>query len=184
MANYTLVPPIDTTQINLYPSGGGSFAVNIRGSSSLATNTTFPLPSTTGNTGDFLTYNGSGTSWVPINQQLPINISFYEGRLSSTTSSTFEVLGEIYFQGTNFITPSAINAIISGSSATNVQVQINDSTNPPNIIGTSSPVNTTSSFQIVSIPITGTLSSGPAIWDIQLRRSSNVAQIRGLQILP
>lgn len=187
MANYTLTPPISTTQINLYPSGGGSFAVNIKGSSSLATNTTFPLPSTTGSTGSFLAYNGSSSTWISgaINSgaQLPINLSF--GALfSSTLSTTYVILGEVYFQGTSVVgTPSAINVLVGGSPATNANVRVNDRTNAV-IIGTSATFTTGTPFQIISIPITGALSTGGAIWDIQVRTTSGALNLRGFQVLP
>lgn len=188
MANYTLTPPISTSQINLYPSGGGSFAVNIKGSSSLVTNTTFPLPSTAGSTGSFLAYNGSDTTWISgaINSgnQLPINISFANGLFSSVVSTTYQIRGEIYFRGTAITgTPSAIYAVIGGSVGTNVEIRINDSTNAV-VIGTCAPTTTSTPFVLVSIPITGAVSSGPAIWDIQGRASFGSATIRALQILP
>lgn len=171
MSNYTLNSPIQTKQINLY-SAGGANALIISSPSTLVSNTLFPLPSTVGTTGQYLSYDASGSIWItPSNtSQLPISTTFYgSGGYSQQSTKNPTVVGSLYFPGTTTAgTPTAIYAIVGNLTGIGVSVQLFDLTNNV-IIGTSTGITTTTSaLQIVNIPITLNFSTSPSILDIRI----------------
>ena len=195
MSNYKLSSVVDVyssgsnAQINMYNSGG-TFAVNVK-APSVAANIPFNLPSTAGSNYQFLTYSsGAPSTWTsnPGSNvtSLPMNITFITGLLTtaSTTSTTFTNVGVLYFFGTTTEgTPSAIYAVIGGVAAVDVEVRLFDNTNAV-VIGTSTAVTTTTTPQVVSIPV-GTIATTAANWYVQIRRAtSGTAQIWSIHVLP
>ena len=108
MSNYTLTSPVDVkhsssnAQINMFPSGGGSFAAQLQAPASLAGNVPFILPSASGTTGQFLQLGASSnTQWataVNSSSTMPLSVRFSgsnaNGNPVATGSTTYTVLDE------------------------------------------------------------------------------------------
>lgn len=194
MSNYKLSSPIDVSssstsgQINLYDIGG-SFAVNIKAPAALLADVPFVLPASDGSTNQVLTY-GSTNTWSNggINHtSLPLCLTFKTSLTlsASVTSATFTNVGVLYFFGTTLEgTPSAIYAVIGGIASVGAQVRLYDNTNAV-IIGTSTAVTTTTTHQIVQIPITNPFNASAAQLYVQIARTtSGTVQIWSIHILP
>jgi hypothetical protein len=195
MSNYTLISPIDikssstTGTINVYNPSGSNY-VSIVAPSSLSTNVDFTLPSTTGETGQYLQRTGPnslGWSTLPggSNYILPISSIILPTAIPGftyiqTTSGTFVNATYFIFPGTTAIgsdTPSFI--FIGGSNGINTfhQIRILDITNSTTIV-TSPTLGPGSGLIIYNVGTLNNLSTSSAVWQIQMRRVSGASNTR------
>lgn len=203
MSNYTLTPSIDVYssgsngKINLYDSSTIN-AVQIA-TPTLSGNVDFNLPTTSGSTGQFLSFSsGAPSSWISSpstnHTSLPITLNFITGIPitgtatygASVTSATPTSVGKIYFLGTAIEgTPSAIYSttslrLFTGDTYTISVVDITNSVTIATLTNSSG-----IAVRILNIPITGSISPSPAIWDVQISvQPINTLYIHCLQVLP
>lgn len=117
MSNYIVHESLDTKKINLY-NAANTFSYSIS-TPAITTNTEFPLPSSSGSTGEFLVY-GTPSTWssaIPsINtSSLPLNYTFFGGSYSFVNSSG-KTAGTFVFPGTNVTgIPSAVYMLVGAS---------------------------------------------------------------------
>lgn len=195
MSNYKLTSPVDvssssvTGQLNIF-SLGTSFAFQIK-APTLTSNVPFVLPAVAGTTNQYLTY-GATPTWttqtiVTSTTSLPLSFSFITGvnTAAQNANTTFTNVGAFYFFGTTTEgTPSAIYAVIGGIASVGARVRVFDNTNAVTI-GTSAAVSTTTTPQIVQIPITTPFSAAAAQLYVQISRTtSGTVRIWTVQILP
>lgn len=195
--NYTVTSTVDVSsttapgRVNLFNTAG-TFSNQLQAPATV-TSYDISLPPTTGNTNDWLQLTSTnGLGWVPSPTSLrtiPISSRTYFGTATAvnTTLNTNQVVDYIYWGGTSiaFNSPSEVLVIMSTNVAgtTAFVVTINDITNSTNIITSSQPGLTNAQLTRRSLGAPSNLSSGPAVWEVLLRRNAASGTIRMHQIM-
>jgi len=143
-----------------------------------------PIKSLKEGSGIALTNNADD---VTIDAVLPSqDLSFSDGstRYFETSSASYVVVGDLAFQGTDHLTPSAIQAIAWADSGATAGVRIYDVTNSQTIAEKTDITGTTKAA--VDLGTLSNLSAGAAVWEVQLQRVSgsgpDKARISGVSV--
>jgi len=183
-------------QINIYNTANTN-SIALRSPTGLASDYTLELPASAGATGNVLVRTGATTtefsgSAYNTSQTLPISLNFSNptnGSPASTTSNTYVSFATFVYQGTNADNiPDSVSFAVATSNTTAMgQIRILDITNSLTI-AESGPFGPTNTTPIIVTPliVLNNLPTGPAIWEIDLRKANaggGNAQLFSVQII-
>ena len=187
--------PTAPGQLNLF-NNAGTFSVQLRAPATV-TPYSISLPPTVGSTGQFCQITSAGAlTWAPTptptNVDFPAQRRYYNSSTTrtSTTSAVNVTVDYLYFAGTSVSrnTPSLITSLLGASvtGTTTCTVTITDITNATTIISSAQPAFAAATEPTIrNLGVPTNLSSGPAVWQVFIRRTAGAGTIYfyGLQVV-